>query len=214
MPRSPLKISFGNELSVTLEPGQPLRLSTMSWDFPERPDLIALSDRQARLEFLRDHLKSFCGIWDKLPRLFLDTYFRDIAEYIRRNRSAIEVLAAVHGGLFDPEDWCFSAFCPLPQARLPAIPEVPVDFAVWTGTELHAVCILGSGSLNRTQRESRSRLRDDGVLVTEIPGAELQHAGAGDLFTRLPAAFADFWKDVPLPSSPFRIGTLDEILPA
>lgn len=214
MSRAPLKISFGNGLSVTLEPGQPLRLSTMPWDFPERPDLIALAERQARLEFLRDHLKSFCGIWDKLPRLFLDTYFRDIAECIRRDRSAIEVLAAVHGGLFDAEDWCFAALCPLPQGRFPAAPDTPADFAFWTGAELHAVFILGATSPSRVQREERARLRDSGMHVTEIPMAELQRAAPGDLLARLGVAFADFWKGVPLPSSPFRIGALDEILPA
>ena len=204
-------ISFGNGLTTPLEPGHPLRLSTMAWDFPERPDLIALAERQARLDFLRDHLKTFCGLWDKLPRLFLDAYFRDIAESLRRNRAELEVLAAAHAGLFSPEDWSFAALSPLPQARLPATPESSADFAFWTGRELHAVFVTSATSSSRAQRDARARLQDSGGIVTEIPSAELQRAAPGDLIARLPALLDGFWKDVPLPTSPFRIGALDEI---
>ncbi|HKX10172.1 MAG TPA: hypothetical protein VJN67_18385 [Stellaceae bacterium] len=214
MPRAPLVIPYGSGLSVTLEPAQPLRLSTMTWDFPERPDLIALAERDGRLDFLCDHLKSLCGLWDKAPRAFLDAYFRDIRECIRRNRRDLEALAVAHGRLFQPEDWAYSALCPLPQSRLPAVPDAVVDFAFWNGAELETVFVLGPASQNRTQREGRTRLRDRGVHVTEIPGAELQHAAAGDLIARLPAALSKFWEGVSLPSSPFRIGALDEILPA
>jgi hypothetical protein len=210
----PLVISYGNGLSAALEPGQPLRLSTVAWDLPERPDLIALAERQARLDFLRDHLKSFCGLWDKLPRLFLDAYFRDIAEGIRRNRPSLEILASVHGGLFALEDWSFAALCPLPQARWPAAQDAPIDFAFWTGRELHAAFVTSATSLNRAQRAARAGLRERGAIVTELPGAELECAALGYLIARLPAVLGEFWKDVPLPSSPLRIGSLDEILPA
>ncbi len=212
--KAPPTIAYGTGLSVTVEPRQPLRLSTMTWDFPERPDLIALADRQSRLDFLRDHLKSLCGLWEKLPRLFLDAYFRDVAECIHRHRSALEAHAAAHGGLFEPEDWSFAALCPLPQARLPAAPDTPVDFAFWTGAELHAVYILGSGAPNRAQRDARARVRESGIPITEIPGVELEGAGAGGLIARLPALLSGFWEGVPLPSSPFLIGALDEIRPA
>ncbi len=210
----PLAITYGNGLSVTVEPRRPLRLINMAWDFPERPDLIALISVADRLDFLRDHLKSLCGLWDKLPRLFLDAYFRDIAECIAANRSALDALAAGHGGLFRSEDWSFSALSPLPQARLPTVPDSSVDFGFWTGEELHAVCITSSTSQDRAQREGRARLRDNGIVVSEIPGAELLSGRPGDLLARLPAVFSDFWKAVSLPSSPFRIGALGEILPA
>jgi hypothetical protein len=186
----------------------------MAWDFPEQPDLIALEKRDARLDFLRDHLKSFCGLWDKLPRLFLDAYFRDLAESIRRNRADIEVLAAVHGGLFSAEDWSFAALCPLPQARLPTAPDTSIDFAFWTGHELHAVFVTSPSSSGRAQRGGRAHLQEIGAVVTEVPGAQLQRAVPGDLIAWLPAVLGTFWKDVPLPSSPFRIVSLDEIRPA
>jgi hypothetical protein len=213
MSSAQLTVSYGNGLSVTLAQGQPLRLSTMQWDFPERPDLIALAERDARLDFLRDHLKSLCGLWDKEPRSFLDAYFRDIRECIRRYRPALDPLAAAHGGLFQPEDWAYSALCPLPQARLPAAPDAVVNFAFWNGAELETVVVLGPASQNRAERAGRARLRESGAHVTEIPGAEFQHASAGDLIAHLPAVLGKFWEGVSLPSSPFRVGALDESLP-
>ena len=212
--QAPLVIPYGNGLGVTVERHRPLRLSTMPWDFPERPDLIALATLSQRLDFLRDHLKSLCGLWDRLPRLFLDGYFREIADCVARNRAALEALAAAHGGLFRPEDWSYAALCPLPQARLPTAPETPVDFAFWTGEALHAVDIIGTASQSRARRDARARLRESGVCVIEIAGAEVGSGRTGDLLSRLPAEFREFWRSEALPSSPFRVGSLGEILPA
>jgi hypothetical protein len=211
---APLVISYGNGLGVTLEPQKPLRLSTMAWDFPERPDLIALATVPQRLDFLRDHLKSLFGLWDKLPRLFLDAYFREIAESIARNRPALEAAAAARGGLFRPEDWSYAALCPVPQARLPAAPEAPVDFVFWTGEELHAVEIASAASESRHRRDNRARLRKSGISLIELAGSELASGRPGDLASRLPADLREFWRSDALPSSPFRVGSLDEILPA
>ena len=211
---APLVIPYGSGLRITLEPRKPLRLSTMAWDFPERPDLIALATVADRLDFLRDHLKSLCGLWDKLPRLFLDAYFRDIGECIATNGAALDALAAPHGGLFRPEDWSYSAFCPLPLARLPAAPETPVDFAFWTGKALHAIDIRSAASESRHRRDNRAGLRNSGISLIELAGSELGGGQAGDLASRLPAHFREFWRSDALPSSPFRVGRLDEILPA
>ena len=213
-PETPLVISYGNGLSVTLEPRKSLRLSTMRWDFPERPDLIALTTLSQRLDFLRDHLKSLCGLWDKLPRLFLDAYFRDIHVCIARNRPALEPLAALHGGLFRPEDWSYAAFCPLPHARLPAAPETAVDLVFWTGEELHAVAITSAAAQSRARRDGRARLRENGISLIEIAGTELASGRPGDLASRLPDELREFWRGEVLPSSPFCVGSLGDILPA
>src|SRR5215468_1061013 len=180
-PGAPLVISYGSGSMATLEPHRALRLSTMAWDFPERPDLNAIATIADRLDFLRDHLKSFCGLWDKLPRLFLDAYFRGIAECVAQNRFGLDLLAAAHGGLFRPEDWSYAALCPLPQAHLPAAPDNSVDFAFWTGEELHVVEIVTAASPSRARREGRERLKAAGIPVAEIPGEELERRRVEDL---------------------------------
>jgi len=213
-PAAPLVVSYGNGLGVTLEPHRALMLSNMAWDFPERPDLIALTTVSQRLDFLRDHLKSLCGLWEKPPRLFLDGYFRDIAECIARHRPALDALAAAHGGLFRPDDWSYSALCLLPLARLPAAPETPVDFAFWTGESFLIVDIVGTATRSRGHRDGPARLRALGISVIEIAGTEIESDRPGDLASRLPAEINGFWRTDVLPSSPFHVGSLGEILPA
>jgi hypothetical protein len=204
----------GDLVAIDRRARAPLRLNTMPWAFPEEPDLKALGERGQRLGFLRDQLKSLCPLWDKLPRLFLDAYFRHIVECIAENRAALEATADRLGGLFAPEDWSYSALCPLPRARLPANTDPPVDFVFWTGETLCAVAMTGTETPNRTRREGLRRLRESGIAVIEISGADLRHDGSRILLARLPAPFHEFWKSERLPTSPFRIGALDEILRA
>jgi hypothetical protein len=91
---------------------------------------------------------------------------------------------------------------------------VPADFAFWTGDELHAVDITSAASESRHRRDNRARLRKSGISLIELAGTELASGRAGDLASRLPADLREFWRSDALPSSPFRVGSLDEILPA
>ena len=204
----------GDLVAIDRRVRAPLRFNTMPWAFPEEPDLIALGERSQRLDFLREHLKSLCPLWDRLPRLFLDAYFRHTEECIAENRAELEATADRLGGLFAPEDWSYSALCPLPRAHLSTDTDFSMDFAFWTGETLCAVAITGTETPNRARRESLRRLRESGIAVIEIAGTDLPHDGMRALSAQLPAPFHEFWKTERLPSSPFRIGALDEILQA
>lgn len=202
-----------------------LRLAHNPYPFSEPPDLTRLVTREERLDFLRDHLKSLCGLWNRLPLVFLDAYFRRILGCLEENRATLETMAIALGGLFDYRDWCFAALRPLPQAQLYA-PEgaetsgfepaalLRVDFAFWTGDKLLAVELVGSSSPTRQRRAELARLRRHGVEVAELAGAALQARGEAALAAHLPAPFSNFWAGVRLPSSPFAPTALDEILPA
>jgi hypothetical protein len=202
---------------VTIEPQKrlPLRLNNAPYAFPEPPDPIRLARLEERLDFLHEHLTSFCGLWDRLPRLFLTLYFRAIATAIERNRKALLARAAAAGGLFDYRDWSFSALRPLPAAQLPLPGEagfIRADIAFWTGTALLAVEILGSAGVGRARQAERAALRQGGVSVVELAGSALQREGEAALAGALPAPFWNFWESETLPSSPFGRAALDEIL--
>jgi hypothetical protein len=194
-----------------------LRLNAGPYPFAEPPDLVRMIEVGDRLDFLRDHIRSLCGVWDKLPRLFVDAYFRHIAGCIAENRPALADASQALGGLFDPRDWSYSAPRPLPQAHLPApAPEDPqgrvrVDFAFWTGEALVAIDILGSASRTRARREALERLRPHATIL-EIAGSDLQRQGEALLARVLPPPFSRFWQEEALPSSPFGPAALDEIL--
>lgn len=197
----------GPSISIDAACGTALRLSDLPYPFPEPPDLFRLASREARLDFLRDHLKSLCGLWNRLPLAFLDAYFRYILFCLDEKHLALTAMAEELGGLFEPRDWCFAALRPLPQAQLF---KLRVDFAFWTGAQLVAVELIGSATPTRQRREEWTQLRTHGVEVVELSGACLD---AASLAMLLPPSFSNFWTGVMPPSSPFAPTTLAEILP-
>lgn len=195
---------------VAIDPtAGPLRFSSFPYVFAEPPEYGSLTEREARLDFLREHFKSYWGLWDKPALAFLDAYFRHIAATIETCHDAIVELAVPHGGLFEPADWSFSALAPIPIAHLRAGADwIYVDFAFWTGERLVALDIVGSDE--RARRPGRERLRTAGHDVSEFPGAALRRAdSAAALRELLPTELSEFWRGVALPASPFRIGSLD-----
>lgn len=204
----------------------PLRLSDGPYPFIEPPDLVRMTGVAERFEFLRDHVKAQCGVWDKLPRLFLDAYFAFVLSAIDAHRQRLEAAASASGCIFTPIDWCFSALRPLPQAHLVAPPDgapgggddpadlVKAEIAFWTGDALVAIEPVGSATPRRQRREELARFARHGVTVIEVPGSDVQRDGETLLARLLPPPFGAFWEGVDFPSSPFGPQLLDDILPA
>jgi hypothetical protein len=191
----------------------PLRLWHGPYPFAEPPDLNRLKGTAERLAFLKEHLKSLCGLWTRPPLDFLEAYFRWIDSALESGRAELEALAAKGGGLFQPRDWSFAAFRPLPLAHLPVAADMSVrtDFAFWTGDRLAAIELIGESTMRRQRREELDALRQAGVDLTEIPVAALAN---GELAALLPQSFARFWDGIELPKSPFGPAALAEIQPA
>jgi hypothetical protein len=210
-PASP-DLELGPLVQIDRDSGKPLRLSNFPYAFAEPPDFSAIATMPARLDFLRDHFKSYWGLWDKLALMFLDAYFEHISGAVEAAQPGLDAQAAPHGGLFQRRDWVYSALAPIPIAHLPVPPAnhgppwVWVDFAFWTGERVVALDVVGSD--DRTRRAGRERLRLAGHEVIELPVDTLRRAGVQALRDLPPAVFSDFWKGVVLPSSPFRIGGL------
>ncbi|MGE5202237.1 MAG: hypothetical protein ACM3O6_09235 [Acidobacteriota bacterium] len=212
---------FGPVAVIDPKARQPLRLNTLRYVFAEAPDPLRLATLGDRLAFLRGHLQSLCGTWDKLPRLFLDAYFRFVAASLEGSPPALDAAIARHGGIFERGDWTYSALAPLPRAQLHAPEEasgqeawVGVDIAFWTGTEIAAVDLIGPGTRQQARRTALERLRRQGVVLIEISGTELERDGERALTALLPREFREFWRSQPIPASPFSTGSLDGIPPA
>jgi len=184
--------------AVSLRRDAPLRLSDGPYPFAEPPDLIRLSTTAARLDFLREHLRSLCGLWAKWPLQFLDAYFAWIGATLATAPAQAALTDAGHG-LFALEDWSFAALRPLPSAFLPPAAEIQVDFAFWTGTGFVAVELPGERRARR--RDELTQLRTADITLIELTPADLADVAA--LGRKLPADFAAFWRGVALPQSPF-----------
>ena len=196
--------------------GRPLRLSDGPYPFAEPPDLIGFATTEARLDLLREHLRSLSGPWDKLAQNFLDSYFAGVAAAIIEGEGELRALAEHSGGLFAPADWSFSALRPLPQAHLAlgGAPPVRVDFAFWTGDGFLAIALEGSAPPRKQRQDELARLANAGAALVRVPGIPLRQQGAALLANLLPPVFHRFWDGVILPSSPFGPDALAEIEPA
>lgn len=185
--------------TIALRRGAPLRLSDGPYPFAELPDLIRLAMTAARLDSLREHLRSLCGLWAKPPLQFLDAYFAWIGATLAAAPAQRALIEAGHG-LFAPEDWSFAALRPLLSALLPAGGDtIRADFAFWTGIGFVAIALPGERGAKR--RGELARLAVGGVTVVELAPADLTDAPA--LGAKLPPDFGDFWRGVPVPRSPF-----------
>lgn len=185
--------------AISVHRDVPLRLSDGPYPFAEPPDLIRLATTAARLDFLREHLRSLCGLWAKPPLAFLDAYFGWIGATLAAAPVRVALTEMGHG-LFAPEDWSFAALRPLPSAQLPEAGDtIRTDFAFWTGERFVAVELPGERRARR--RSELARLKTMGMTVIELTPADLADARA--LGARLPTDFATFWRGVALPESPF-----------
>ena len=198
---------------ISIDPGKRdiLRLNGDQYDFPEAPDLRAMTDAHAQLEFLHDHLRHHCDLWARPPKLFLEQYFAFIASQVTANNATLATKLAPSGSLFAVPDWALSAPRPLPRAQIMAGETYwPVDFAFWLGDRVLAVILQGSETTTQADRVQLRAL--SGIEVVVIQTAELARDGVDVLCRSLPVPFQSFWDGETLPSSPFKGTSLDDIV--
>ena len=202
---------------VVIDPtaGLALRLNSGGLEFREPPPLPEIPAVADQLNYLRNHIQLDCTVWDKYPRMFLDSYFAFILRHVMDHGPELMRSVARFQDLYRFDDWAFSALRPLPRAHLPA-PDatemlgrdaaemIRVDFAFWTGTEIIAIDVLSSETRGISHDRRRAGLRQAGVRVFEVSRESLDPARSRDFAAGLPAAFQQFWEEEALPSGPFR----------
>lgn len=193
---------------------EPLRLNSDGWDFAEPPPLSKMPEIAHQLGFLCTHLKRYCGIHDKLAKLFLEKYFAFVALHIMEHQNNLTASLARFGSLYRYEDWAFSALKPLPRAHVfapddtGAAPYDPaamlrVDFAFWTGAEIVSIELVGGETRGARDAKRRERLSRAGIRILGIHHQALENTSIPSL---LPEEFHWFWEKQALPSGPFMTG--------
>lgn len=189
-----------------------LRLNGRQYDFPEAPDLRAMTDAASQLEFLHDHLQHYGDLWARPPKLFLERYFAFVRHCVGVNRALLAKALEPFGSLFAAEDWALSAPRPLPRSHLLAGGvRHPVDFAFWLGDRIVAILLRGAATTMDQGRQSA--LGAAGVEIVEISNSALAKSGPEYLRSVLPPEFANFWEGEVMPSSPFKGTSLGDIVP-
>ncbi len=196
---------------IAFENGLPesLRLNGDQYRFPKPPDLRAMTGAAVQMAYLCNHLMSFCDLFAKSQRFFLDNYFKFVADKIETQREPLKDRLAPYGGIYDYRDWMLSAPRPLPRAQLPhndGAEYAAADFAFIVEGHCLAISLDDGQSPTKTAQRKQERLAGTGAEIITI-------APDTDLAAVLPGLFSNFWRTEHLPSSPFRGVTLGEILP-
>ncbi len=115
----------------------PLRLNSLP--VPADAWGAGAADHAARMAAMRAWLLAGCGDYNAALRLGLMHYFDAVAGHIARHRDALASDLTRFHGLYQPEDWCWSALRPLPQAWWRQNGTwLHADLAFWTGNEVIA----------------------------------------------------------------------------
>ena len=200
---------------IDTERNEILRLNSGQYSFPEAPDLRAMTDAKAQLEFLCEHLYQYCDLWARPPKLFLESYFTFIGEQVAENQAQLAKKLAPYGSLFSVSDWALSAPRPLPRAQIKAGKTYwPVDFAFWLGDRIVALVLKGSETTTMADLKRISSLKKYGVDMIELNVDELMQAGAQCLERNFDVEFVSFWEGETMPSSPFKGTSLDDLIRA
>jgi hypothetical protein len=172
-----------------------LRLNTEPLPRTAMPE--AANDHAARVAGAIDWLIFLCGDYSPLRRRFITSYFAFLGAQLDTHRAALVRELMRYDGLYTPDDWLWSAPCPLPRAWLSgANGPIPAEIAFWDGAQPLAI------ELSARDTPRHAALRAAGLPVLRIAPDLL--ADPARLGTLLPAPFHAFWRGQTLPASPFR----------
>ena len=155
---------------------------------------VATGDHAARVTAALAWLESLCGDYAPLRRQFIAAYFRFAAGVINAHRAELLVRLQRYDGLYTPEDFLWSALCPLPRGWVPAGDRwLPADMVFWDGVQPIAV-----------ELAARDTDRQQTLLSAGVTTLRIEPAASDRLDVLLPSSFHCFWEGETLPSSPFR----------
>jgi len=190
----------------------PLRLNNCGLELPAPGPFDAEASPAERIAA---HLTRLSGSWNLMGARFIERYFAFLNQQIATHRTELDARLAKFDGLFQADDFLYSAPIPLPRAFLHA-PEpgtsghgpeafVQVDFAFWLGNSPLAVLPAQSTLTPAATRRRKERLAAAGIPIVTYGAADLA-APDFALFKRLLGELSAFWEGETLPSAPSETG--------
>lgn len=188
----------------------PLRLNTdHGLRFPPE-QLARLPTNRDKLEYLKHEIAGALDLFAPYQRSFLDRYFAFITGQCRDAAPVLAGRAEWSAGLFDADDFVFSALWPLPDASVTLSDGKEdtalgaFDFVFWDGVRIIGVTLTG-----RAPRpdDAGERPADQGaghILPVTVVANELTREPGPFAAPRFPDEFVSFWRGERFPSSPFR----------
>lgn len=180
------------------------RLSGTFANLPE-PGLPDSLGRDEKYAFLKTRSLELCDLWNKRQRAFMEMYFDFVADHVTEHAAEIDKKNYAYDGLYERDDWLFSAIAPLPQAYAPVdnledFIFVPVLFIDGQG----GVVVYLDGGLSRNDKTDKhqTRLRIKGYHVAEFSPDDM--SSSQKFQAVLPDSLKFFWRNLVLPAGPFK----------
>ena len=184
--------------------GEPVRLNNAGLPIPA-PGSIGAKGTIA--ELLLATLKRLCDPWDQPAHLLLERYFAFLKRSIEQDRAAIDASLAPFDGLFNAQDFLYSAPAPLPRARIEEaggadLKDLQLPFVFWLGDGITALLEHPSRLTPIRDRERTARLEGAGVTIRHFSRAE-PAAGEDAYFADLLGPrLTRFFETEPVPCAP------------
>ncbi len=113
----------------------PVRLNSLPLPIDAWP--AGEADHAARADAMRSWLLASCGDYNAPLRRGVARYLDAVAAHVAAHRDTLTAGLARFHGLYQIEDWCWSALRPLPRAWWRHDGDwVRADLVFWTGTEV------------------------------------------------------------------------------
>ena len=201
--------------------GVPLRLNNHHYNLRGQISMESINNTNAQFDYLCEHLKLFCGVWEKSQKGFLDCYFDFVSKQVIENRTKLERKLVDFGQLYNYRHWLFSALLPLPQAHINTSISLNmssynsesmklVDFCFWNGEQIFAIVLADDGHTSQKVIQRNQSLRDAGVVVIELSKKFLRDANSNILGGKLlPSTFRHFWDKELIPSGAVKLSTFE-----
>jgi len=186
-----------------------LRLSSSGWidiGFERR---MALTNSSDLFQFCRSRILRNVSQFAKPTRQLIDSYLDFVWAQTENCRDELEECGS-GGEVYGAVDWVFSAWLPLPQARILLPPEfggnwpqfAEIDVAFWQNGRITAVLIEGTSTPIKSKQRRLDYLRENHPYldVVVVPrGRILDGHFPADEFS---ATFSRYWEGLTLPTGP------------
>ncbi|MEK9967175.1 MAG: hypothetical protein VW582_12545 [Rhodospirillaceae bacterium] len=206
-----MAVSGLGDSHARIAPGMPaFRLSSPGWaDFATR-DLELVTSGERLFELVREKLNTKLPTFAVRLRQFVDLYVD------HGLRAVADEFGSETGPLVTAEDWIYSAFLPLPNARVEIPDSGPSEFAefgvfFWTGERAIGVLLEPAASIIGRKRRNLDRLAEAWPSLTVIEAARDRFPGDDSVFADdlLPPELMRFWDGLDMPQGPSVSGVLE-----
>lgn len=191
------------------------RLSSPGWTNFATRDLELITSGERLYDLVREKLNAKLPTFAVRLKQFLDCYFADAGQ---RARARFE---GEDSPLVTPDDWFYSAFLPLPNARIELPPDsspapgfVELSTLFWTGETAIGVQLEPASSVIGSKRRNLEWLKAHWPALTVIEVTRDRFGQAEDGFPAelFPEALSNYWEGVPVPQGPSLSGILESSL--